>query len=170
MKHEIYLIVAVDKNFGIGKDGKLPWHFENEMRFFKNTTLKTEDSGKQNLLIMGRTTWESIPEKFRPLPGRKNAVLTGQVNYEAKGANTYQNLDEALHSADDLIEKIFIIGGAKVFNEALNLPNLKGIYLTKIDKEYSCDTFFPKIPEKFTSSSLTNDKENGTNIDYFLYR
>ncbi len=167
--HPIYLIVAVDKNFGIGLSGKLPWHFKNEMKFFKDTTLKTADHTKQNLVIMGRTTWESIPEKFRPLKGRKNVVLTTKENYDTNGATTCKSLEEALKSADGDIESIFIIGGAKVFNEAINLPNLTGIYLTRIDKVFDCDTFFPAIPKQLKGEILTEDSESGINIDYFLY-
>lgn len=169
MKHPIYLIVAVDKNMGIGKDGKLPWKFKNEIKFFKKITSETTDPTKQNLVIMGRSTWESIPEKFRPLPGRKNAVLTSQSDYQALDANIYHSFGEALKSADENTEKIFIIGGAKVFNEAISNPDLTGIYLTRIDSVFDCDTFFPKIPEGFSGLALTEEIEDGINISYLLY-
>lgn len=169
MNHPIYLVVAVDRNFGIGKDGKLPWRFKNEMKFFKKITSETTDHDKQNLVIMGRTTWESIPEKFRPLPGRKNAVLTSQSDYRAIGANIYHSLNEALESVDETTEKIFIIGGAKVFNEAISTPDLTGIYLTKIDSVFDCDTFFPQIPEGFSELALTEEIENGVKINYVYY-
>ncbi|MEK7673456.1 MAG: dihydrofolate reductase [Patescibacteria group bacterium] len=169
MKHPVYLIVAADKNLGIGKDGKLPWHLKKEMQFFKKMTLETQDPQKQNMVLMGRTTWESIPEKFRPLPGRINIVLTHQSDYNAPGADIFDSLDKALSSADSNIEKIFIIGGAQVFKEALNNPHLTGIYLTKIDKTFDCDTFLPDLPKNFSEEVLDADSEAGITFKYFYY-
>jgi len=75
---KVYVIVAVDENNGIGKDGKLPWHFFSEMKYFKKTTLQTNDPNKKNMVIMGRNTWESIQPKYRPLKDRKNVILTSR--------------------------------------------------------------------------------------------
>lgn len=168
--HEIYIIVAVEKNNGIGKDGKLPWHFKKEIKYFKKITSETENPGKQNMVIMGRNTWESIKPKYRPLKDRKNIVLTKNPQYKAEGAKTAQSLKEAENMADEKIEKIFIIGGEMVFNKAINDPDLTGIYLTRIKKEYECDTFFPEIPERFKKvKSLGTEKEKGVEFEYFLY-
>ena len=70
------IIVAVDSKNGIGKKGNLPWSFSADMKRFKEITSTTKDKSKQNAVVMGRKTWNSIPEKFRPLPGRLNLVLT----------------------------------------------------------------------------------------------
>ncbi len=170
MEHPVYLIVAVDKNFGIGKDGKLPWHLKKEMAFFRKITRDTIDPEKRNLVIMGRTTWESIPEKYRPLLGRKNVVLTRQEDFQAEGAAVRHTLNEALALADDGIEKIFIIGGAQVFKEALKHEHLTGIFLTKIDKVYDCDTFFGDIPLNTSPEILGEDSEDGVTFQYQLYK
>ena len=176
MKPEVYIIVAADEKGGIGKSGKLPWHFKKEMQFFKEITAATTDPAKQNIVIMGRATWQSIPEKFRPLPKRKNVILTHQNDFSAPGAQTANSLDNALDLAHENesgsieIEKIFIIGGAKVFAEAVEHPSITGIYLTKIKANYNCDTFFSEMPEKFSNKKLLkSDQEEGVSFDYYLY-
>lgn len=170
MNHEIYIIVAVDEKGGIGKGGTLPWKFKKEFAYFRKTTTNTTDNAKQNMLIMGRKTWESISENFRPLVGRKNVVLTSTNNYKAEGATVTSSLDEALKLADDKTEKIFIIGGGQVFSEVISSPDLSGIYLTKVHANYDCDTYFPKISEDFKSrKKLGDDEEEGIKFEYFLY-
>jgi dihydrofolate reductase len=170
MKTSLYIIVATDINNGIGKSGKMPWDFKKEMNHFKTITTKTTDKNKQNMVIMGRTTWESIPQKFRPLKGRKNMVLTGNKDYMAKGAKVCNSIDTAINFADENIENIFIMGGASVYKEAINHPNLSGIYITKINKTYDCDTFFPQIPKNFSKlKTLGKEKEGKVNFDYLLY-
>ena len=171
MTKEIYIIVAVDKKNGIGKNGKMPWDFKKEMKFFKETTLKTQDPNKKNMVIMGRTTWESIPEKFRPLKGRKNILLTHRKEYKAKGATICHSLEETFDQADETIEKVFIIGGAKVYQETISLPQLTGLYITKINKTYDCDTFFPEVPKKFLKETeLGKDAEEGVEFKFLLYK
>ncbi len=169
-KHPIYIIVATDKNNGIGKNGKMPWHFKKELKYFANITRKTKDLSKQNMVIMGRTTWESLPEKFKPLPDRKNVILSRNSKISAKVeiANSFKN---AINIADENIEKIFIIGGATVYEQAINLPNLDGIYITKIQKIYDCDTFFPKIPSRFSEKIiLGKEQENNINFEFLFLK
>ncbi|MDA1060209.1 MAG: dihydrofolate reductase [bacterium] len=169
MKNPIYIIVAVDENNGIGKNGTLPWHFSKEMKYFKKATLHTEDPDKQNMVVMGRKTWESIDTQYRPLKNRKNIVLTHDPDYKAEGAIIAQSLEEAFDLADEEIEKIFIIGGGKVFKDSLKHPKLLGIYLTRIQSEYDCDTFFPEIPDKFgVDEILETHDEKGTKFQMHL--
>lgn len=169
MKHKIYVIAAVDENFGIGKNNDLPWRFKKDMEFFKETTTKTKDPKKKNMLIMGSKTWKSIPEKYRPFKGRKNAILAWDPNFKAKGASVYGSIDEALDAAGDDIENIFFIGGGMVYKESIMHPKLTGVYLTHIEKQYDCDTFFPKIPEKFSHKEvIKEDWENGTKLTFTL--
>lgn len=168
--HKIYIIVAVDKNFGIGKDKTLPWHFKKEIEYFRDTTVKTKDPKKRNMVIMGRTTWDSIDEKYRPLKNRENIVLTRNPDYKTKGAKVLHSIDEAIKSAGDDIETIFIIGGESIFKEGLQNENVDGIYLTKIENEYECDAFLPKIPERFSKvTKIGEAEENEIFREYFLY-
>lgn len=168
--HKIFFIVAVDKKFGIGKNGTLPWRFKKEMAHFKRTTLTTKDPNKQNMVIMGRTTWESIPEAHRPLSDRKNVVLSREQTYDAPGAVVATSLDAALAQADGSVETVFIIGGGRVFSDSINDPRLDGMYITKIHKDFNCDTFFPAIPHTFaTVRTLASEEENEIHFDFLLY-
>lgn len=171
--HPIRLIAACDKNHGIGLNGQLPWpHLKEDMQFFQNTTSQTQDSQKQNMTIMGRITWESIPENHRPLKNRKNIVITRQDNYAAQGANVSTSVEEAVSLADDSIETIYITGGGQIYKLALEIPDfVDGIYLTRIDNDYECDAFFPKIPTIFSKvTSLGKINDNGVRYEYLFYQ
>ncbi len=169
MEHNIYAIVAADENNGIGKDGKLPWHIPNELKYFQDVTTKTEDPEKQNLIIMGRTTWESVPPPHRPLKDRKNVVLTRNPEYQADGAETFHDLDEAIHSADDSIESIYVIGGGQVFKMVFERSDLTGIFLTQIHQSHDCDTFLPEIPQRFGEPKNLGGEENDEVSYNYLY-
>lgn len=167
---EVYIIVAVDCKNGIGKDNSMPWHFAKETKYFKEITLTTKDPSKKNMVIMGKNTWYSLPEKYRPLKDRKNVVLTRDASLKIEGVEIYQSLDEAINSAGDDIETIFIIGGATLFKESLNHPNLTGLYVTFIENEYECDTYFPEIPARFSNKQLIKEEEeNGVKFKFMLY-
>ena len=77
------LIVAADQNLGIGLNGDLPWKLKGDLKYFRNLTIQTQDRNKINAVIMGRTTWESIPDKFRPLPNRLNIILSNSLKPNA---------------------------------------------------------------------------------------
>ena len=143
-KHPIYIIVAVDEKNGIGKGGKLPWHFKSDMAFFKDVTTRTSDPSKKNTVIMGRKTWESLPVKFRPLPDRENRVVTHSLDYGALGARTCTSLEKSLSEIGENIEKIFIIGGAEIFKQAM--PIADRLYITHFNAEdKEANVFFPEI-------------------------
>ncbi len=171
MEHPIYIIVAVDEKNGIGKNGRLPWKLKKEYKYFRETTCKTNDPSKLNMVIMGHRTWDSLDPAYQPLPGRRNIILTKDSNYKVdKDAIIYNSLEEAIATADESIGKIFILGGGKVFEQAINNPGLTGIYLTKIHKTFDCDTFFPKIPAKFSKvKKIDSAEENGVRYDCLLY-
>lgn len=176
MTHPIYMIVAVDEHHGIGKNGHLPWKLKKEYKYFRDTTRKTEDPNKQNMVIMGHRTWDSLEPEFRPLPKRKNVILTRNHSYSLPAEEKYAgvtvctSIDEALSIADNKIEKIFILGGGQIFKEFISDPRLTGVYLTKVHKTFDCDTFFPKLPDTFREPvKIGSDEEDGIGYDFLYY-
>lgn len=124
------LIAAVARNGVIGAGNRLPWRLPEDLRHFKATTLG-------HPVIMGRKTWESLG---RPLPGRRNIVVTRNASYQAAGAEVVTSLDEALHSASGA-SKVFVIGGAELYRLALAAAD--ELILTEIDRDYEGDAVFP---------------------------
>jgi dihydrofolate reductase len=121
------IIVALSRNRGIGKEGKLPWHISEDLRRFKKLTMG-------HTVLMGRTTWLSIG---KPLPGRRNVVLTtGSLS----GVETYPSIDLALEALKGE-ERVFVIGGGRVYAQTLDRAD--ELYLTVVDREVDADTFFP---------------------------
>lgn len=140
------VIVAVDEKLGIGKEGGLPWHLPGDLKYFKNITTLTSSLDKQNAVVMGRKTWESIPEKYRPLSGRINAVLSRRADLELPGdVLLFHDLSTALNSLQSRgdIDKIFVIGGADVFRAALDHPDCGQMFITRVRGDFSCDRFLP---------------------------
>jgi dihydrofolate reductase len=134
---DISFIVAVSENNVIGKDNKLIWHLPADMKFFKDKTTG-------HCIITGRKNYESIPEKFRPLPNRINIVITRQKDYAAPGATIVGSVEEAIRKAKELCDtEIFIIGGAEIFRQSF--PYVNKIYLTKIYHFFEGDVFFPEL-------------------------
>jgi len=116
------VVVAATREMGIGKDGKLPWRLPSDLKFFKEITMTTSDPLKKNAVIMGRKTWESIPTRNRPLPGRLNVVLTRSGSFDIATAENVV-ICGSMNSALDLLaaspycfstEKVFVIGGGQV--------------------------------------------------------
>ena len=129
----ISLVLAVSRNGVIGRDGGLPWHISSDLKRFKAITL-----GKP--VIMGRKTWESLPRK--PLPGRKNIVITRSGGFVAEGAEVARDVDRALALAAGAAE-ICVIGGGEIYR--LLLPHAGRIYLTEVDLDVVGDTSFPAL-------------------------
>lgn len=167
--HPLYIIACVDSMLGIGKTNTLPWRLKKEIAFFKEQTMKTNDPEKQNMVIMGRKTYDSIPEKYRPLPGRVNVILTRDPSTCCADALTVSSLEQAYVLAGDHIETIYVIGGSGVFGEAITQPYLDGIYLTRLDRSFDCDVFFPPIPEGFAETLLSEEDEDGIHIRFMKY-
>lgn len=148
MKFEI--VVAIDANGGIGLKGDLPWRLPGDLKYFKKITTETSSANSQNAVIMGRTTWESIPEKFRPLPNRVNIVLSSKKDWGSQGAHHAISLDQALEIANELnCERLFVIGGGNVYQQTILHPQCNRLFITQIQQSFECDTFFPKIPSLF---------------------
>ena len=158
MNTSFAIIVAVDKDFGIGRNGLLPWDLRGEIKHFKEVTTASFNA-HENVVIMGRKTWDSIPQKFRPLSKRINIVLTRHLDNQFPiGVLKASGLDDALELLrSDLLKgafgKVFVIGGAELFKLAINHPECHEIYLTYINASFSCDRFFPSLPATFKEFS-----------------
>jgi len=158
------IIAAVEGNNGIGKDNKIPWYITEDFKYFAKITKATQNPEKQNAVIMGTNTWHSLPNDYRPLPGRLNVVLNSENNLklsENEGL-VYSSLDEALQYLDnnDDVENVFIIGGAMLYKFAIENPACDKLYITQIKNKFDCDTYFPEIPDKFKLSELSDIKQD----------
>ena len=158
----INIIVATSTNLVIGKDNDLPWHLPTDMKYFKDTT-------NGHIVVMGRKCWESIPEKFRPLPNRKNIVMTRDKNYKANGAIVSDDLEQILKSNENSDEQVFIIGGAELYREAFKYAHR--LYLTQILHEVEGDVFLDGLDPKnwclFEGSEII--QENGMKFRFEMY-
>ncbi|MBS0436968.1 MAG: dihydrofolate reductase [Proteobacteria bacterium] len=132
------LIAAVARNRVIGRGGELVWRESADQQHFRRVTLGCP-------VIMGRKTWDSLPARFRPLPGRRNIVVTRNAGWHAEGAERAGSLAEALRLAQDAA-KVFVIGGAELY--ALALPQADELVLTEIEAELDGDVFFPDWPRE----------------------
>lgn len=128
----------MDRQGGIGKGGTLPWRLPGELRHFREVTMAPPGP---NAVIMGRRTWESLPPRFRPLPGRLNVVLSRRdLDYSGPSVVSARDLNEAL-AATRACSGCFVIGGATLIDEALADERLNAVFLTEIDGDFDCDVF-----------------------------
>ena len=127
------LIAAVARNGVIGRDNDLPWHLPEDLKHFRESTMG-------HAVLMGRRTWDSLPPKVRPLPGRRNIVLTRQAGWQAAGAEVAPSLPAALELLRGQ-ERAFVIGGAAVYAAALPLAD--ELWLTEIEQDFEGDVQFP---------------------------
>lgn len=131
---EIIIIAAMARNRVIGKDGKMPWHIPEELRFFKKTTMG-------HPMVMGRKTFESFPA---PLPGRRHIVLSRNKNYSPEGGEYAPSLADALQLCGQA-EKVFLIGGADIFKQGLDVATT--MFLTLLERDVEGDVTFPDFSE-----------------------
>lgn len=180
-KMSVNAIVAVSESMGIGLENQLPWHLPSDMKFFQKTTTQfNKDSDKQNAVIMGRKTWQSIPAKFRPLKKRLNVVLSRDEQFLSllpQDVLGFVSLEAALAALQDnsSISNIFIIGGATVYDQALSSQAVDRLFITRVRRLDSelipCDTFFPTIPAEFqrVSTDLGAVEENDFQLEFEVY-
>ena len=136
---KISAIAAMSENRVIGDNNQLPWHLPADMNYFKEKTMG-------HCVVSGRKNFESIPAKYRPLPGRYNMVITRNEHYSYPQADTVHSLDEAINKAKELGEaELFIIGGGEIFKQSL--PVVDKVYLTRIHHPFEGDVFFPELPD-----------------------
>jgi dihydrofolate reductase len=157
----------MDRARGIAKDGDMPWHLPGDLAFFAKLT--TGAGG--NTVVMGRKTWETIPERYRPLPRRRNIVITRQDGYAAEGAEVASSLDAALELARDGSEsRLFVIGGAQIYALALQHPDCAEVYITEIDRDFDCEVFFPQLPDFDRTETLGEGAQDGLPYRFTRWR
>jgi dihydrofolate reductase len=139
----LHLIYARAANGVIGKDGTLPWHLPEDLAHFNRVTLGCP-------VVMGRKTWDSIPPRFRPLPGRTNIVITRQQDWHENGAKPAQNLGSALQLCEQSPD-VWVIGGAQLY--ALAEPLATRAVVTEIEIEVEGDAFAPSLGAAWRESS-----------------
>ena len=153
----IYHVVAVSENGVIGREGKLPWHFSADLKFFKNLTTN-------HTVVMGRKTFDSIG---KALPNRRNIVISRKPHSGVAGVEFVTSVSAALEQAKKTAGETFIIGGASIYGETM--PFIHGIYLTRISQAYEGDTFYPGVPAEFKEASRQTLQENPL-LEAILYR
>ena len=171
--HKMFnIIVAIEKNGGIAKDGKLPWpHNKEDMRQFVRITTGEPPKGKQNAMIMGRKTWESIDNRYLPLRNRINIVLSRKSIIMKPDVLTYNSFDMALQSLiiNPGVHEIFVIGGQEVYEIAIQDPRCRKLYISEIPGIYKCDKFFPEIPKWFELKKTVTSLTSKTNPEFRYY-
>jgi len=161
LRPHIGLIWAQARGRVIGKDGVMPWHLPEDLAHFKRTTLN-------HPVIMGRRTWDSIPPRFRPLPGRRNIVVTRQADWQADGARRASDLRDALRQCGHEA-RVWVIGGAQIYAQALPLAD--ELVVTEIDADFDGDAFAPALgPEwqEVARDGLT--AASGLHLSFVTYR
>ena len=150
------IIAAHEKSYGIGNKGKIPWYIKKDFEWFKEQT-----DGKT--VIMGLTTYFSLPDKYRPLPNRENLVLCDDQNkknlIEDEGGAMYSSISQVIDYCKN--KDCFIIGGASIYNQFIDIADK--LILTEIDYDFTCDTFFPKYDKTkwikmYRSDKMIDDK------------
>lgn len=156
----ISMIAAVGKNLELGKNNDLIWHFKEDMKFFKETTMG-------HPVIMGRKTFESLP---KALPGRKNIVISANPKYKADGAEVVTSVEEAIKLAETEDTDAFVIGGGRIYNEFL--PYADNLYLTEINAECpDADTYFPDFNKSDYIKEIINFYDvDGTEFYHVIYK
>ena len=161
-KPELILIAAVARNGAIGKGNELLFQDPADQRHFRQATMGCP-------VVMGRKTWDSLPPRFRPLPGRRNVVVSRNAGFQADGAETALSLDAALSMLADEA-RVFVIGGAALY--ALALPRADTLMLTEVHADLAGDTFFPAWPSNDFDevSRLPEVSAAGVRFDFVTYR
>jgi dihydrofolate reductase len=158
----ISLVAAVARNGVIGRDGGVPWRLPEDMHRFRELTMG-------HPVVMGRRTWESLPDRFRPLPGRDNVVVTRNPDWAAQGADRAGSVEDALRLLERA-ETVFVIGGGEIYAAALPLAD--ELALTEIDAEIEGDTRFPDWDRAAFEEVSRESRvaEDGTPFAFVTYR
>jgi dihydrofolate reductase len=158
---KLRLIYARARNGTIGKDNQMPWHLPEDLAHFKRVTLGQP-------VIMGRKTWDSLPARFRPLPGRLNIVITRQTDWQAEGALRAGSIEEAIHLCGDAPEA-WIMGGAEIYR--LAEPLASTAVVTEVDTDFEGDAFAPVLGSNWREVEReTHTAASGMGYAFVLYQ
>ncbi|MFT3815103.1 MAG: dihydrofolate reductase [Acidovorax sp.] len=159
---EIALIYARAANGIIGKDGAMPWHLPEDLAHFRQLT-------HGHPVIMGRKTWDSLPARFRPLPGRVNIVVTRQADWSQNGTQRASSLREALSIAEQTgAATAWVIGGAQIYAQAL--PLARRVEATEIERDYAGDAHAPTLgPEWVEGARSRHTSASGLPFSFVTY-
>ena len=156
----LHLIYARAHNGVIGKDNQLPWHLPEDMAHFRQLT-------KGCPVVMGRKTWDSLPPRFRPLPGRTNIVVTRQPDWRTEGAVPAASLEHAMQLCADA-PITWVIGGAQIYAEALPLASV--VEVTELEQAFEGDAFAPTLgPEWCEATREPHTSANGMRFCFVRY-
>jgi len=159
------IIAAHCRNRGIGLSGTLPWKFKTDLQYFKDLTI----GDGNNAIVVGNSTFKKLPL----LPKRDTLVLTNSKDAKTYAENThYFNDIPSLYKFCDKRKytDVWIAGGANIYRQFLSDPKVSSIYLTSIDIDVPCDTYFPYIPPTFALASMSKSKERGIDLEFQLYK
>ncbi len=158
----INLIFARAANGVIGKGGVMPWHLPEDLAHFKELT-----QGRP--VVMGRKTWDSLPERFRPLPDRLNIVVTRQEVWQDEGAKPATSLEDALNIAGQSADTVWVMGGAQIYAQAL--PLARRVEVTEIHREFEGDVFAPALGPEWKETARTDHVgANGIPFSFVTYK
>lgn len=160
MAPRVHLIFARAANGVIGRDNALPWHLPEDMAHFRELTRGCP-------VLMGRKTWDSLPERFRPLPGRRNIVVTRQTGWSATGAERADGLPAALALCADAAD-IWVIGGAQIYAEALSFAHSAEV--TEIHREFIGDAYAPSLDATTWQEASRVDRTSADGLPYSFVR
>ena len=157
----LHLIYARARNGTIGKDGQMPWHLPEDLAHFKRVTLGQP-------VIMGRKTWDSLPPKFRPLPGRLNIVITRQTDWQAEGTLRAHSIEEAMRLCGD-VPDAWVMGGAEIYRQAEPLASTAVV--TEIDADFDGDAFAPTLSPKWREvQRKSHTAANGLHFSFVTFQ
>ncbi|MEG0921282.1 MAG: dihydrofolate reductase [Comamonas sp.] len=163
----IHLIFARARNGVIGKDNQLPWHLPEDMASFKQKTAG-------GTVVMGRKTWDSLPARFRPLPGRHNIVVTRQAGWQpdptSDQVSVAGDLTSALDAARNLGKPVWVIGGGQIYAQALPLAD--EVWVTEIDQDFDGDAYAPTLGADWQEASretLTSNAAHALSFSFVCY-
>lgn len=151
------MVVAMDDERGIARQGKLPWHVPADIAHFRRLTSTARSSEQRNAVLMGRKTWDTLPPRSQPLRNRVNVVLSRSDLAVPEGVLRASSLTHAMELLGQFahqIDRVFVIGGGEIYAQAITMPACRYLHVTRIRGAFGCDTFFPEFESRYELESV----------------